>query len=903
MDGSSPVADEGSARLTPMMAQYHAIKQRAGEALLFYRMGDFYELFFDDAVKAATALDITLTRRGKKDGEDIPMCGVPFHSADTYLARLIRKGFSVAICEQTEDPSEAKKRGAKSVVARDIIRVVTPGTVTEEALLSPRAPNFLAAIAVTGAGVALAAADLSTGEVQVEMPGLKGLAGAVAALSPAELLLPDPLPEEGSELLAALPVRPTFLPVHQFDRRQGAERLRAAYEVDSLDGFGTLSAPEVAALGALVGYLEITQCGTLPKLRAPRRIEAADHMAIDATTRRSLEITATAEGERKGSLLEAVDRTRTAAGGRLLARVLGAPLLDPVRIGERLDAVAHFHDDRELRERVTEALTEAPDAERALSRLTLGRSGPRDLAVIGRAIRAAGAIHDSLLQQTDGLECPVLIRQALEALAPAAKGELAAMAETLDHALDDDLPFLARDGGFVREGFDGDLDETRTLRTDARRVLTELEARYREETGVKSLKIRHSKVLGYFIEVTQANAPAITEGPQAALFRHRQTMANAMRFGTDELADLDSRIAAAAERSVAREVEIFETLRDDVLARHEALSAMAEALGWLDVLAGFAALATEEGYVRPRIDDSAAFHIEGGRHPVVEKALRREGRTESFIPNDCTLAEDGEPHLTVVTGPNMAGKSTFLRQNAVIAILAQAGSFVPARSAHIGVVDRLFSRVGASDNLARGQSTFMVEMLETAAILNQATGRSLVILDEVGRGTSTFDGMSIAWATLEHLHDRARCRGLFATHYHELTSLTSKLGRLRNISMAVREWKGDVVFLHEVQEGPADRSYGLAVAKLAGLPAEVTARAGEVLAKLEAGGSANDTVPELPLFAMAERSAPPPVEERAVPVPSACLDRLDEVSPDDLTPREALALLYDLKALRDRDGG
>lgn len=895
MDGSPDLPDQKSVKLTPMMAQYHAIKERAGDALLFYRMGDFYELFFKDAVVAAEALDITLTRRGKKEGEDIPMCGVPFHAAETYLARLIRKGFSVAICEQTEDPAEAKKRGAKSVVARDIVRIVTPGTVTEEQLLSPRAANYLAAVARTGEGAALAAVDLSTGEVQVEAMAQGAVGDAVAALSPAELLCPDPLPEGLEVLLADTEQRLTALPTHQFDTRQGEMRLCRTYEVETLAGFGTFGRAELGALGALFGYLELTQCGRLPALKAPRRLERADHMAIDAATRRSLELTRTAEGERQGSLLHAIDRTRTAAGGRLLAQMLGSPLLDPPAINDRLDAIGHLVEAQAVRAGLTETLSGVPDLGRALSRLSIGRTGPRDLALVARAVEGASGIHAGLTGTDEPFALPARLEEVGRRLAPAASGEAADLGRLLTGALEEELPYLARDGGFIAEGYDTRLDETRALKNDSRRVLARLEERYRELTGVKSLKIRHSKVLGYFIEVTQVNAKALTEGPEAALFRHRQTMANAMRFGTDELAELDSRIAAAGEKSLALELEIFDDLCARVEAAHEALSGIAEALAMLDVFAGLASLAVEDNYVRPRIDESHAFMIEGGRHPVVERALKK-GGVAGFIPNDCQLSEGETPVLSIVTGPNMAGKSTFLRQNAVIAILAQMGSFVPAGAAHIGVVDRLFSRVGASDNLARGQSTFMVEMLETASILNQSTERSLVILDEVGRGTSTFDGMSIAWAALEHLHDRIRCRGLFATHYHELTSLTEQLGRLRNVSMAVREWKGDVVFLHEVRPGPADRSYGLAVAKLAGLPREVTARAGEVLKRLEAGGGAVTPISELPLFAMAEPRAEAPL------LNDPALTALDDLNPDELSPKAALEALYELKALRRREG-
>lgn len=890
MDGSSSPTAPKSAKLTPMMAQYHAIKARAGDALLFYRMGDFYELFFEDAIKAAGALDITLTRRGKKEGEDIPMCGVPFHAADTYLARLIRQGFSVAICEQMEDPAEAKKRGAKSVVARDIVRVVTPGTVTEEALLNPRAANWLATVSAAGSRMALAAADLSTGDVQVQALEATQLADVISALEPAELVHPDPLPEAIASGLSSFNLPVTAMPAHQFELKRATRRVCDAYGVNTLEGFGELGRAEVTALGVLIDYIELTQCGRIPPLRPVRHVQISDRMVIDGATRRSLELTLTEAGDRKGSLLGAIDRTRTASGGRLLSKWLSSPLLNVAEIRHRQDALQFLAEEPGLRTDLTEILADMPDLERGLSRIAVGRGGPRDLVLIGRALNGAGDLARRLSQQNGAFEPPESITRLGERCASAGHSPLNELGADVTAALKADLPYLARDGNFISEGYDQDLDETNALRQNSRRILTELEGQYRQLTGVKSLKIRHSKVLGYFIEVTQANAAALTNEEHSALFRHRQTLASAMRFGTDELADLDSRIAAAAEKSLSIELMLFERLCQQVMDCHQEISLLAEALAEIDVYTGLSSLAVEGDYCRPVIDESCYFHVQSGRHPVVENALGKSEGT-SFIPNDCQLADEKENYLTIVTGPNMAGKSTFLRQNAVISVLAQMGSYVPAKSAHIGIVDRLFSRVGASDNLARGQSTFMVEMLETAAILNQATGRSFVILDEVGRGTSTFDGMSIAWATLEHLHEKIQCRALFATHYHELTSLSEKMTRLRNVSMAAREWKGDVIFLHEVRTGPADRSYGLAVAKLAGIPAAVIIRASRVLEELEAGGQSTN-MPELPLFA-----EPHGFSETVLT--DALHERIDEINPDRLSPREALDLIYELKDLRE----
>jgi DNA mismatch repair protein MutS len=885
-------ANDMLADATPMMAQYLAIRSAAGEALLFYRMGDFYELFFDDAVKASAALDIALTKRGKHAGADIPMCGVPFHSYENYLARLIRAGFSVAICEQVEDPAEAKKRGSKSVVKREIVRVVTPGTITEDALLDAASNNFLGALAVLGGGeAALASVDVSTGELIVEPTTARSLAADLSTRAYAELLAPEPqaISQDWKSAIEAAGSRLklTFPPAASFDSRAGERRLKSAFGVDALDAFGQFSRADLAALGGLLAYVELTQVGRIPVMRPPRRQEAGAAMLIDQATRVSLEILKTQSGERRGSLFEAVDRTVTGAGARLLAQRLSAPLTDPVAIAARLDAVAFLVEEQRLREDMRTALSAAPDLARALSRLSLGRGGPRDLIAVKQGLEAARLIA-TLIARTDP---PVEIAKASAALGARAQGGFSALITLLGEALNAEPPMLARDGGFVARGFDPGLDAALTLRDESRRVIAGLEARYREMTNVRSLKIRHNNVLGYFIETAPSGGDAILASPNAAEFIHRQTIASAVRFTTGELADLDSRIARARDEALARELEIFDELSAKTLARAADVASAAEALAALDVAASFAILAVEDDYVRPRVDNSLAFAIEGGRHPVVEQAARRAGAS-GFIANDCLIGEAEEARLWLVTGPNMAGKSTFLRQNALLAILAQAGGFVPARAAHIGVADRVFSRVGAADDIARGRSTFMVEMVETAAILNQAGARSLVVLDEIGRGTSTFDGLSIAWAAIEHLHDRNRCRGLFATHYHELTALAGALPRLRNVSMRVREYKGDVVFLHEVGGGPADRSYGVAVARLAGLPPAVVARAGELLKTFEKDGKRARTIDELPLFASAPET--PPAKD-------ALREALARFDPDRMSPREALAAIYELKSLSEAD--
>ena len=880
-------AAAAAAAATPMMVQYLEIKRAHPDALLFYRMGDFYEMFFADAEQAAAALDITLTKRGKHLGEDIPMCGVPVHASESYLSRLIRKGFRVAVCEQTEDPAAAKKRGSKSVVRREVVRVVTPGTLTEEALLDARRHNYLAAVGDAGGEIGLAWLDVSTGAFFAQPVPTSGLAAALARIEPGELLVSERLAArtEFADLFADFRDLLAPLPDSRFDSEAARRRLEDVFGVKALDGFGDFGRAEVSACGAVVGYVELTQKGKLPRLQRPRRLSAGAAMEIDAATRRNLELVQTLAGARDGSLLAVIDRTVTGSGGRLLAARLAAPLTDPAAIRARHDAVACLVDDTRLRDDMRAALRQAPDMERALSRLTLGRGGPRDLGAIRDGLAAAAGLKARLAQAAEQAgNLPDEIGAAARDL-----GEHGALVDRLARALADDPPFLARDGGFVRAGYAPALDELRALRDESRKHIAALQARYVADTGINSLKIRHNNVLGYFIDVTAANADRVPTGAGSP-FIHRQTLAGAVRFTTVELGDLEGKLAQAGERALALELELFEDLVGDVAARADGISLAAAALAALDVSAALAALAVERRYARPVVDDTDAFSIAGGRHPVVEAALAR--TAGAFVANDCDLAADRR--LWLVTGPNMAGKSTFLRQNALIAILAQAGSFVPAEAAHIGVVDRLFSRVGAADDLARGRSTFMVEMVETATILNQATDRSLVILDEIGRGTATFDGLSIAWATLEHLHEANRCRALFATHFHELTSLTARLGALSCHSMRVKEWDGEVVFLHEVIAGAADQSYGVHVAKLAGLPPAVVARAQEVLKSLEEGeqsGALARLAEDLPLF-----SAQPPKPAPAAG-PSAAEAALADINPDELSPREALEALYRLKQL------
>jgi DNA mismatch repair protein MutS len=893
-EAAEPVP-EAAARVTPMMEQYIEIKAANPDCLLFYRMGDFYEMFFDDAEVASRALGIMLTKRGKHLGNDIPMCGVPIERSDEYLHRLIALGHRVAVCEQLEDPAEARKRGAKSVVRRDVVRLVTSGTLTEDSLLDAKRNNYLLALARSRASsgddpFALAWIDISTGEFCVAECDRSTLAAEVARIEPGEIIVSDAFyaDTELAPYLRSLPAL-TPLPRDVFDGATAERRLAGFFGVATTASFGTFSRVELIAAAAAVTYVERTQLGKHPPLSPPAREAAGATLAIDQATRGNLELVRTLSGERRGSLLSAIDRTATAAGSRLLAQRLAAPLTDPVEIAHRLDAVAVFVGDSAARSDLRAGLKAVPDLARALSRIVVGRGGPRDLAAIRDGIVAAAEFSARLAAVG---ETPRDITQSIAAL----RRPDAGIAVELQRALADELPALRRDGGFVRIGFEPALDEARALRDESRRVVAALQMRYAETTGVRALKIKHNNVLGYFVDVSTQHGDKLLAAPLNATFIHRQTTAGQVRFTTTELGELEAKIANAADRALALELEIFDRLAAQIANASLAIKEAAGALAALDVATALAALAVERDYVRPEVDDGLAFAISGGRHPVVEQALVASGGP--FVANDCDLSPppaERAGRIWLITGPNMAGKSTFLRQNALIAVLAQMGSYVPARSAHIGVVDRLFSRVGAADDLARGHSTFMVEMVETAAILNQAGERALVILDEIGRGTATYDGLSIAWATIEHLHESNRCRALFATHFHEMTALAAKLTRLHNATMRVKEWQGDVVFLHEVVAGAADRSYGIQVAKLAGLPPTVIERAKVVLAQIEAEDRTSPTrwlIDDLPLFAAA-RPAPAPQADAAL---TAIAEALAALHPDEMSPRDALEALYALKA-------
>jgi DNA mismatch repair protein MutS len=857
-----------------MMKQFISIKKTHLDYLLFYHMGDFYELFFDDAVKAARALDIALTKRGTHAGEDIPMCGVPHHSSEQYLQKLIKKGFKVAVCEQMENPAEAKKRGAKSVVRREVTRIITPGTLTEDSLLEASNSNYLAALSKVQGEIAIAWADISTGSFEVtHVSDENAVASELSRLSPKELLLADSW-FDNRAFIGKIEDWRSILTPHVnsiFDSSRAERQLKEFFKLDTIAAFDLKSRAEVSACGALLEYVELTQKENLPRLKYPHHFSTSQHMQLDGATRKNLELGATLNGDFQGSLLSVIDRTVSNSGARLLRKQLAAPLLDKCAINNRLDMVEYFIKNQETRHQIKRELSRIPDIERALSRIYIGRAGPRDLLVIRAGLYGASNIL-GIFESADKKQLPDSLASIITQIDP--KDSLI---DLLSEALRDETPILARDGGFVRDGYNPSLDEFRNAQSRSKELKEELCDVYKNLTGVDRLKIGDNNLIGLYIEVSTQHIDKMPDE-----FVHRQTLANAVRYSTPELKELENKIINAEHSALLLELEIFDKLIAEVIGQSEALSLIAQALSSLDVASSLAEIAEERDYCRPNLENSTELEIKNARHPVVERFLH-----DDFIQNDCEL-HDGQK-LLLLTGPNMAGKSTYLRQNAIIIIMAQMGAFVPAEIANIGIVDRVFSRVGAADDLARGQSTFMVEMVETATILNNATKSSFVILDEIGRGTATYDGLSIAWAVVEYLHNISKCRSLFATHYHELTSLPDKLDDMSCFTVQVKEWEDKIIFLHKVIAGTADRSYGIHVGKLAGLPKEVTDRADEVL-KLIQNKDGKDTsqklAEELPLFA----SSP-----TAPTKPSAVEEMLGEINPDSLTPREALDALYKLK--------
>lgn len=872
--------EQSEPKVTPMMKQYLETKEKYPDCLLFYRMGDFYELFFDDAKKAAAALDIVLTMRGKHLGESVPMCGVPFHAYENYLVRLVKAGYKVAICEQMEDPADAKKRGAGSVVTRDVIRIVTAGTLTEDTLLAAKKHNYLAVVVPGAESVTIAWIDISTGDFYFQTVQGEAVNSVLARLEPSEILCADEVSERHPEFFLGQESL-THLSSDVFAYTRQKDRLAAAFpEIGNSSGW---EKGEVIAAGVLLEYVAETQKGEMPSLSKPVRICAAQYMEIDAATRKSLELTQSLSTDKGAqSLLSCIDATLTAAGGRMLASYLSAPLMDLDLINGRLDKIEFFLQYPAARDNIRGILSKMPDIERALLRLSVGRGGPRDMLAVAAGLGTIPFLREQI--RADYLP-PVLVGNLVR------MGEHSGLVDELTRAIrtEPQPPLLARDGGFIADGYSDLLDGVEFAKKNARSVVAELQAKYVALTGISNLKIAFNNLIGYFIEVPAKSASVLMQNPEWG-FVHRQTMVNVVRFSTQELTDLAGKILNKESESLRIELDIFEQLRGMILAAAESIFNASRAIAEIDVATALAFEAERNHWVRPVMTSGREFTIVGGRHPVVEAALRKE--QVPFVPNDCSLGTQAD-HLWLLTGPNMAGKSTFLRQNALIAVMAQMGSYVPAESVKIGLVDRLFSRVGASDDLARGRSTFMVEMVEVAAILNGATERSLVILDEVGRGTATFDGLSLAWAVVEYLIHHNDCRGLFATHYHELTALANRLEGITLHTMRIKEWQGDIVFLHEVGEGATDRSYGIHVAKLAGLPDPVLSRATQVLAQLEEKKQEQKPLfDDLPLFSAAAATT-------YHSKPSAVEEAIRKVDVDLLSPREALDFVYQLKQMAE----
>ncbi|MBI2566713.1 MAG: DNA mismatch repair protein MutS [Candidatus Schekmanbacteria bacterium] len=895
-----------------MMRQYREAKEQSPDALLLFRMGDFYELFGEDAITAARELGITLTTRDKGKENPMPMAGVPYHAISSYLQRLIARGFKVAVCEQVEEPGENK-----GILRREIVQVVTPGTVMDTEMLNEKEKNFLGALVVepsggrtgpggasTGACVGVALLEVSTGEMIVwesafsqgrQRPRECAAEILVAAeildrYQPAEVLYPDGESEDELEMsLRALPARRTRYTGVYFGAKEAAAALRRAFGVVSLEGFGLddrRPGPAVRAAGALLAYVEETQQQPLSYVGPLRLLGPSEGMVVDGTTRRNLELVRTIHGQDgEGTVLHVLDRTRTPMGGRLLREWLLAPLAQVAPIRARHDAVAALLADDLAGSRVAELLGGVGDLERVIGRVCLGRATPREISLLGSSLSRLPALLQVLGGRGEALDHVVSRVDPIP--------ELCALIAT---SLASEAPITARDGNVFASGFSAELDELRSLAHDGKSWILSYEAREREATGISSLKVRYNKVFGYYLEVTRSHLEKVPDDR----YQRRQTLVNAERFITPELKAFEEKVLGAEERQKALEIELFARFRERVAGYAGRVRETARALAELDVLASFAAVARDRNYVRPLIDETGILEIEAGRHPVVEALAEN----EPFVPNDTYL--DLEDHqLILLTGPNMSGKSTVLRQVALIALLAQIGAFVPARRARIGVVDRIFTRVGASDNLARGQSTFLVEMHETANICNNATRHSLVVLDEIGRGTSTFDGLSIAWAVAEYLHEAPHlgCKTLFATHYHELTELESILRRVKNYHVAVREESGRVVFMRRVERGGIDQSFGVHVAELAGLPRSIIRRAHEILGNLEAS--------ELDALGRPRRGRGRQAREvvrrreRAqqltlfVPREHPVVGELAQVVPEELTPLQALNKLDELRRLLD----
>ena len=863
--------------LTPMMRQYHAVKQETPDALLLFRLGDFYELFFEDAVTASRELEITLTARNKDRDRPVPMCGVPYHAADGYIARLLRKGYKVAICDQMETPQKGVK-----LVKREVTRVITPGTVTDTNVLTAGENNFLLAISDQDGQLGCAFLDISTGELRVSQFGgderWNHLLLDVEHFAPREVLFPERAKEEMARFDGGIAKTP--LDDWLFDADYAARILHEQFGIATLDGFGLAGkSAAIAASGAMIHYVRQTQKTTLDHITGLTYSESADYLVLDRATIRNLELFEPSNpttDNTKDSLLGVINKTRTGMGARLLRNWLVRPSIAPAEISSRLEAVGELVSSLVLLEETRSSFEGVFDLERLLSKITVGTASPRELialrASIGRLPVVAAAV--AKLKSARFLQ----LHRNLDLLSD--------VNEVLSKAISDDPPFAIADGGVIRSGYHAELDELRSLSKNSKTYLASVEARERERTGIASLKVRFNKIFGYYIEVSKANLHLVPND-----YDRKQTLVGAERFVTPELKEYEEKILTAEEKILDIEKTLFQEIRGRIAEQAKRIRQTAAVIAEFDVLAGFAATAQRFGYSRPQISDSDEFIVRQGRHPVIE-ALAEEHRADRFVPNDLFM-NDSTDQILIVTGPNMGGKSTFLRQNALLVILAQMGSFVPAQLMRFPIVDRIFTRIGASDNLARGRSTFMVEMTETAIILNSATPKSLVILDEIGRGTATFDGLSLAWAVIEHIQSHLRAKTIFATHYHEITELAELLSGIKNYQVAVKEAQNRIIFLRTVEPGAADRSYGIEVAKLAGIPARVTQRAREILKKHEE----NEHQLSDNLTVQARRKRKIVVNQLSLftALEEELRNSLREVDVENLTPLEALRILADLK--------
>jgi DNA mismatch repair protein MutS len=853
---------------TPMLQQYLSLKAGYQDCMLFYRLGDFYELFFEDAIVAAEVLEITLTKRGQYQDEDIPMCGVPAHASDSYIEKLVKAGYKVAICEQLETPQEAKKRSSKAVVRREVVRIITAGTIMEDPMLNAKNHNFLMAIAGNDTDLSIAWVDITTGEFYFSEMASSQFAAELARLKPSEIILSESI-LRNLEIKSAMQDHNSSMTVRSdslFSVSRSEKIIQAFYNISSLEVLSSKNGNSIASLGVLLDYLNHTHKKCLPRLGLPRLLSTANFMVIDAATRKNLELDHANNGSKRNSLRWVIDKTSTSCGGRLLSSHLSSPLTDPEAINHRLDSVEYLYLRDNIRIELVNIMKGFPDIERSLARIFIRNLSPKDLGSIRLGLKIISFVAE-LLKSMEGIDNNLLKSYVLQL------GEFTGLIELLETTLVDDPPASLKENDFIRSGCNKQLDDMRNLRDHADLSLSAMQSKYRKLTGVSSLKITKNNIIGYFIEVPVAQIAKLNESD----FIHRQTLGTCARFTTEELKALEIEINSCHQQIKVLEQSIFEELCISVCQNAESISLAAQAIASIDVISMFAQIAKERGYVRPHVISGIDFIITDGKHPVILQHLE-----DKFIGNDCGLSESETTWL--ITGPNMAGKSTFMRQNALICIMAQMGCFVPAKYAKIGVVDRLFSRIGAGDDISSGRSTFMVEMSETAAILNNATKNSLIILDEIGRGTSTFDGLSIAWAVTEYIHNVLKCRTLFATHYHELVGLEQTLSGLKCQTMQVREWQNSIIFMHKVVPGKADRSYGIHVAELAGVPHIVSNKAKSILAQLE---SKQSIYVENPVSNVPVSHLNPQIQE--------VISIIKDCDLDVLSPRAAYDLLYQLQ--------